>query len=52
MRDIEFLRLIEDSRLAVITPKDVSRVIGKPLDYVYTYLNRLTKRKLILRFLI
>ena len=49
MRDIEFLRLIEDSRLAVITPKDVSRVIGKPLDYVYTYLNRLTKRKLIER---
>jgi predicted transcriptional regulator of viral defense system len=47
MRDIEFLKLIEDSRLAVFTPKDVSRVIGKHADYVYTYLNRLTKRELI-----
>ncbi len=49
MRDIEFLKLIGDTKLAVFTPKDVSRVIGKPADYVYTYLNRLTRRKLIER---
>ncbi|UCE37284.1 MAG: hypothetical protein JSW00_17705 [Thermoplasmata archaeon] len=49
MRDIEFLELVRDSKLPVFTPLDISRLIKKSSGYVYTYLNRLTKRKLIAR---
>ncbi|UCE74051.1 MAG: hypothetical protein JSV56_13695 [Methanomassiliicoccales archaeon] len=49
MRDIEFLGLVRNSKLAVFTPKDISRLIRRSPDYVYTYLNRLIRRNLISR---
>ena len=48
MRDLEFLEMVKDSRLAVFTTEDISRIIRQNPSYVYTYLNRLTKRNLIL----
>ena len=49
MKDIEFLENVRNSRLAVFTPHDISRLIRCSADYVYTYLNRLTKRGLVVR---
>ena len=49
MKDIEFLENVRNSRLAVFTPLDISRLIRHSADYVYTYLNRLTKRGLVVR---
>ena len=49
MRDLEFLEMVKDSRLAVFTTEDISRIIRQNPSYVYTYLNRLTKRNLIIR---
>ena len=49
MKDIEFLENVRNNRLAVFTPLDISRLIRCSADYVYTYLNRLTKRGLVVR---
>ena len=49
MRDLHFLKLIRNTKLAVFTPMDISRLIRSTTDYVYTYMNRLVMRELIVR---
>ncbi len=49
MRDIDFLDLVKNSKLAVFTPNDISRLTKRSKDYVYTFLNRLANKGLVMR---
>ena len=49
MKAEELLSLFIESEMAVFTAKDVERLTGKTVDYTALYLNRLVKRRKIMR---